>query len=563
MLLTIHVKNFALIDEAELSLGEGVQILTGETGAGKSILIDAVTAALGGKVPKGIVRKGADSALVELVFDVWEEDKRAVLSEMDIPFDEENQLIVSRRITEGRSSCKLNGVTVTQAMVRRATGLLIDIHGQHEHQSLLYKAKHLEILDDYMRGEAGGLKEKLRQAYGLYGALKKEADTYTLDAESRRRETDFIRYEIQEIENAGLKPGEEEELAARYRRMANSRKIVEGMNRVYQMIDGDAEDSLGDRAGMAAREMSQIAEYDETLADMQDQLSHIDDLLNDLGRQLADYIEDMSFDPGELKEVEERLDFVRGLQAKYGGSYEKIMEYLEEKRQRLDVLMEYDERREQVSREYEKAREQVAALCEELSELRQSRAEKLVEAVRAALVDLNFLDVKVELAFERLSEYHANGFDEVEFMISTNPGEACRPLGQVASGGELSRIMLAIKSVLADTDEIPTLIFDEIDTGISGRTAQKVAEKLSAIGRSRQVLCITHLAQIAAMADRHFLIEKQVVQGKTSTGVHLLCEEESVGELARLVGGAELTETGYRHARQMKELAVQIKRGGV
>ena len=559
MLESIHVKNFALIDEAELSLGGGVQILTGETGAGKSILIDAVTAALGGKAPKAAVRNGADYALVELVFYIPEEEKRAILAGMDIP-TEEGQLIVSRRLCGSRSICKLNGITVTQAMVRQATGLLIDIHGQHEHQSLLQKTKHLMILDEFTQSQTGKLRKELARSYEQYSRLKKEADSFTLDEEARRRELDFCRYEMQEIENAGLKPGEEEELAARCRRMANARKIVEGMNRVYQIVDSEAEESAGGKIGTAAREMAQIAEYDDELADMQEQLFQVDSLLSDLGRQISDYIEELSFDPQELHALEERLDRIRSLQAKYGASYEAVMEYYRKKQERTEELEQYDKHRESVCRECREVEEELAGQCEELSKIRRTEALKLVEAIRAALIDLNFLDVQVAMDFKRLPEYHKNGYDEVEFLISTNPGEELRPLGEVASGGELSRIMLAIKSELADTDDIPTLIFDEIDTGISGRTAQKVAEKLSGIGRSHQVLCITHLAQIAAMADQHFLIEKGVAKGKTATNVYRLDEEASIKELARLTGGAQMTDTVYRHAKEMKELANRTKK---
>lgn len=560
MLESIHVKNFALIDEAELSLGEGVQILTGETGAGKSILIDAVTAALGGKAPKGAVRAGAESALVELVFYIPEEEKRLVLAGLDIPLEEDGQLIVSRRITEGRSLCKLNGVTATLSMVRQATGLLIDIHGQHEHQSLLQKAKHLAILDEFTKNQTGALRKELARSYEQYAALKKEADSFTLDEEGRRRELDFCRYEIQEIENARLRPGEEEELSTRYRRMANARKIVEGMNRVYQAVDGDTEGSAGAGIGLAVREIAQIADFDEEIADMQEQLFQVDNLLSDLGRQISDYMEEMSFDPQELEETEKRLDLVRSLQAKYGDSYEAVTEYCRQKKERVEKLEQYDKRREEIRRECAEAEEELIGQCEELSKIRRTEALKLVEAIRTALIDLNFLDVQVAMEFGRLPDYHKNGYDEVEFLISTNPGEELKPLGEVASGGELSRIMLAIKSVLADTDDIPTLIFDEIDTGISGRTAQKVAEKLSRIGRTHQVLCITHLAQIAAMADRHFLIEKGVAGGKTATAVRRLNEEASIEELARLTGGAQMTDTGYQHAKEMKELANRTKK---
>ena len=559
MLLTIHVKNFALIDEAELNLGEGVQILTGETGAGKSILIDAVTAALGGKAGRDVVRAGADSALVELVFAVDEEDKRKALAELNIPL-EEGQLIVSRRISGGRSVCRLNGETVPQSMVRRATELLIDIHGQHEHQSLLKKSKHLEILDEFIRDKAAELKKELKKSYDRYRVLKKAAGEFALDEESRLREIDFCRYEIQEIDSAGLKPGEEEELALAYRRMANSRRIVEGMNRIYQLLDSEAEDSAVARIGAAAREVTSLAEYDGDLAGIQEQLYSIDSLMEDLRREISDYIEEMTFDEEQFRRTEERLDRIRGLQAKYGADYEAIMAYRQEREDRLNALERYNERREQTEKEYKAVCGRMEQLCGQLSEIRKKEAVRLTEAIRQALVDLNFLDVQVEMAFDRLSDFHENGWDEAEFLISLNPGEKMRPLAQVASGGELSRIMLAIKSVLADTDDIPTLIFDEIDTGISGRTAQKVAEKLSAIGRRHQVLCITHLPQIAAMADRHFLIEKGVEAGKTRTVVRSLDDKASVEELARLIGDVQMTDTTYRHAQEMKELARQIKK---
>jgi DNA repair protein RecN (Recombination protein N) len=558
MLLTIHVKNFALIDEAELSLGDGVQIVTGETGAGKSILIDAVTAALGGKVPKDIVRKGADSAFVELVFEVTQESKRQALEEMEIPM-EEGLLIVSRRIQDGRSICKLNGITVTLATIRQATSMLIDIHGQHEHQSLLYKSKHLEILDDFIKNQTGKLRRELARSYDQYVALKQEAEQFTLDEEGRRREMNFCRYEIEEIDGAKIKPGEEEELLIQYRRMSNSRKIVDAVNQVYQILDRDRQDSAGDRIGTAARELSQVLRYDESLTDMQEQLYQIDNLIGDLGRQLGDYMDTMHFDPEELQQIESRLDQIRGLQAKYGSTYEAIMAYREEKQKRLEELEQYEERKKQVTDEWKEVKEELEDLCAEYSQIRRTEALKLVEAIRMALIDLNFLDVQVAMEFRRLPEYHRNGYDEAEFLISLNPGESMKSISQVASGGELSRIMLAIKSVLADMDDISTLIFDEIDTGISGRTAQKVAEKLSTIGRNHQVLCITHLAQIAAMADRHFLIEKGVSEGRTTTKVSLLDEEASIGELARLTGGAEMTETGLRHAREMKELANRMK----
>ena len=552
MLLNLQVKNLALIEKAEVSFSEGLNILTGETGAGKSIIIGSVNMALGGKTSRDMIRQGADYAYVELVFSVDDPVKRKRLEELDLDLPEDGTIIISKKIMPTRSLSKINDETVTTGRLKEITSLLIDIHGQHEHQSLLYKSKHLQILDAYARSQTQPLKEKISVNYHQYQEVLKALEEMNQDQESRLREADFLRYEIEELENADLKEGEEEELTSSYRRLSHAQKIMEYLSSAYQAIDGE-------QIGRALHDVTQAAEYDETVAGIRDQLFDAESILSDVVRDISGYMDQFSFDEEAFVQMEKRLDLIHNLQAKYGSTVREIMEKLEEKRKRLDDLEHFDLIKAQKEKEREKTEEKLEQLCTELSKVRQSAAKILTEKIRQGLEDLNFIDVAFEMEFRRLEQYTASGFDEAEFMISTNPGMPVRPLGMVASGGELSRIMLAIKAVLADTDDIPTLIFDEIDTGISGRTAQKVSEKLSYIARNHQVICITHLPQIAAMADTHFEIAKSVAAGSTTTTIHPLCGDEMVKELARLLGGAKITDAVYDNAREMKVLADQSK----
>ncbi len=445
--------------------------------------------------------------------------------------------------------------TVTAGRLKEITSLLIDIHGQHEHQSLLYKSKHLQILDDYAKSRTTPLKEEIAGVYHQYQKLSKKLEEMSLDQEGRLREADFCRYEIEELENADLKEGEEEELASQYRRLVNSQKIMENLSEAYEVMQNA-------QVGQALKAVSQAAEYDEALGGIREQLYDVDAIVSDVVRDVREYIDQFSFDEEEFARIEQRLDLIRSLQAKYGGTAAQILEKLEEKRKRLEELENYDQVKEETREQQEECEKHLDALCKKLSDLRQKEGKKLVKRISQGLNDLNFIDVEFSMEFRRLEQYGPGGYDEAEFLISTNPGMPMRPLGMVASGGELSRIMLAIKAVLADTDDIPTLIFDEIDTGISGRTAQKVSEKLCYIAKTHQVICITHLPQIAAMADTHFEIEKQARKGATTTSIRQLEDEEMVAELARLLGGAEITEAVYDNAREMKRLAGERKKSG-
>ncbi|MCD8122615.1 MAG: DNA repair protein RecN [Clostridiales bacterium] len=551
MLLELQVRNLALIEQADMEFGEGLNILTGETGAGKSILIGSVNLALGQKAQKDMIRSGAEYAYVELIFSV-EEEKLAALAALDVRPDEDGLLIISRKLMPTRSVSRINDETVTVARLRTVTGLLIDIHGQHEHQSLLHASKHLEILDTYVKNQTEALKKETAELFGRYQTLKARLAESDTDQESRRREADFLRFEIEEIEGAGLKDGEEEELTRQYRKLANGRRILECLSETSEAVDSDG-------VGRALRCVSEVVEYDDNLKPIRDQLYDAEALLNDIHHAVRLYLDQVEFDEEELAWIELRLDVIHGLQAKYGNSVVRIHQALAERKARLDELEHFDEYRKRTEQEFQAVTERLETVCQKLSGERKTAAKALTERIRIALRDLNFLDVRFSMEFGRLPHYTAAGFDEAEFRISTNPGEPERSLGMVASGGELSRIMLAIKTVLADSDEIPTLIFDEIDTGISGRTAQKVSEQLAILSRSHQVLCITHLPQIASMADCHFEIAKSVSSGKTKTGIQQLSEDEIVAELARLLGGAEITDTVMKNAGEMRRLAAVAK----
>lgn len=554
MLIHLHVKNLALIEEIEVDFGEGLNILTGETGAGKSILLGSIQLILGQKMSREMIREHAPYALVELVFQIKDPRTQKALEEQGI-FCEENQIFLSRKMMEGRSINRINGEVCTISQMKAAASLLLDIHGQNEHQSLLYSNKQLEILDAFGKEEIAPCKKETEEIYRQYQQCCKELDDMGLDEEQQRREASFLEFEIQEIENAGLAVSEDEELEARYKKMNNARQIAESLQFIHEKTGYERDDSAGEAVGSALREITKISGWDKELENMEGMLGDIDGLLNDFNREVSAYLEDMTFEEEEFHTVESRLDLINNLKAKYGQTIPDIFHYKEKQQKKLEEILTYEERKQQLKEKKIKIEEKLAASSHVLSETRKKYAKKLSDRIMENLKDLNFLNVDFEIAFERLNHYTAKGFDEVEYRISTNPGETKKNLAKVVSGGELSRIMLAIKTLLADKDQIETLIFDEIDTGISGRTAQKVSEKMAVIGRHHQVLCITHLPQIAAMADVHFQIEKQTREEETVTEIYPLSEEASILELARLLSGAQVTERVVENAREMKELA--------
>ena len=557
MLLNIHVKNMALIDEADIDLTEGLNILTGETGAGKSIIIGSVNVALGLAGFKGFAREDAAFALAELVFSVDNEKQRKALEKLDLPL-EDDQIIISRRLVNGRSVSKVNGETVPVSLVRQVSEILIDIHGQHEHQALLHQKNHLTILDAFAGEVLSGPAGEVRTLYREYDALDKKLKETDLSETARAKEMDFLAFEVGEIEDAAMKPGEDEALEQTYRRQVNSQRIMEGVTEAENLTGSDF-GGAAELVSRAYRSLSTASAYDEKLEIITAELADIDNLLNDFHRELKDYQESISFDAESFQQTEDRLNLLNHLKAKYGGSIEKVLSYKKEKEERLEELAHYEAYRQRLKKELEQKKTELLKACGRVSEIRKKAAELLAEKITAVLQDLNFLDVQFSIDFQETVP-GPEGFDEICFLISMNPGQPLQPLQKVASGGELSRVMLAIKTVLADKDAVGTMIFDEIDVGISGRTAQKVSEKMAVIARSRQVICITHLAQIASMADTHFCIEKKLVGQEAKTFIRRLSEEESIEELARILGGAEITKTVRQSAREMKELAVCTKK---
>ena len=556
MLSYLHVKNLALIDEVEVEFGPGLNILTGETGAGKSILMGAVNLALGQKMSKNMIRDPKKPGFVELVFQVNNESCLQVLKEKDI-FVEDGQIIISRTMTGSRSISRINGEVCNVTQIREISTLLLDIHGQHEHQSLLYQDKQLDILDEYGKGLILGLKDKVKKAFQEWSSVKKELESYQMDEESRKREISFLEFELQEIEEAELVAGEDEELEEKYKTASNSKRILEALEGVSQYVGNEM--GAGDSIGRAIQELSRVDHGISGLSQLTEMLSDVENLLFDIQRETSNCMDEFTFSDEEFYEMDQRLNVLNHLKSKYGQTIDAVLEYQKKKQAELDRLNHYEAYKEKLERDLKDKEEKLRQASLELSKKRKTYAKHLEDAVYNGLKDLNFLDVEFEIKFNALKNFTVNGKDKIEFCISTNPGEPVRPLAHVVSGGELSRIMLAIKTILADKDETETLIFDEIDTGISGRTAQKVSEKMAVIGKNHQILCITHLPQIAAMADNHFEIKKTVCNGETKTNIHMLDENESVQEIARILGGAEITEHTMANASEMKELAQKLK----
>lgn len=557
MLLNLHVKNLAIIDEIDVYFNNNLNIITGETGSGKSIIIGSINIALGAKVTKDIIRKGKDFALVELLFQIENEVQLKAIEALNISIDD-NQLIISRKILNGKSINKVNGEIVTTSVLKSIAGIVIDIHGQHEHQTLIDKNKNLELLDRFAKDSINDLKAQVECCYEEYYELKKKLEDMLIDEDKRLREISFLEYEINEINEADLKLGEDEELSIRYKKLLNSNVIVDNISQIYA-ITGEGNKTVSDLISHSIKMLSKVEDYDEKINDFESQLLDVEGLINDFNREINAYIDELDYSQDEFEKVEKRLDNINNLKAKYGKTIKEILQYRQKIIEKYEQYKNYDQYILDIKSNLKTSENHLKQLCLKLSNIRKNSAEILVIKMKQALQDLNFLDVKFDIHFEKLDKYTKNGYDEIEFLISTNIGEDMKPLAKVASGGELSRIMLAIKSVLADNDLIDTLIFDEIDVGVSGRTAQKVSEKLSFISKNHQVICITHLSQIAAMADTHYIIEKSSNENKTTTSIKQLNEQESIKELARILGGAKITQNVINSAKEMKMLAKNSK----
>ena len=554
MLVNLHVKNFALIDEIDVDFGRHLNILTGETGAGKSILVGSINIALGARVSPEMIGRNGDHATVEAVFQIENENTLEKLRELDV-YPEDGQLVISRKITENRSVNKINGESVAVSVIRKAAALCLDIHGQHEHQSLLSRERHLEIVDEYGGEPVEKLKRKIAELYREYRSVQQEMEQDDLPADERSRRIGFLQYERDEIDAAHLTQEEMDSIEDDFRLASHAGTIVETLGEVHEYC-GDA---VSGAVGRSLKKLGDIEDFDPAIAGFSEELLQIENLLNDFNREISSFMDDFSFDEGELNQMQSRLDQIHALQAKYGDTCEEIMTYRQRAEEELARLSDYENYCLERQKRFEELQGELETQCGALTKSRKKTAKRLEKEIVAALSDLNFAHVDFEIQIAPKEHFSAQGKDEVEFKIATNPGEPKRSLEKIASGGELSRIMLAIKSVFADSDEIETLIFDEIDVGISGRTAQKVSEKMNVLGKSHQILCITHLAQIAAMADRHYAIEKAVEKDRSTTRIRLLSPEEAEEELARILGGVEITEAVRESAREMKRLAREQK----
>lgn len=559
MLESLHVKNLALIDEQEVTFGKGMNILTGETGAGKSVIIGSINLALGAKADKDYIRTGADYALIELIFSLNEQQCRQI-QEMELPLEEENLLILQRKIMPGKSIFRVCGESVTASQLKKLAPCLLDLYGQHEYQSLLKPSSYRKMLDAYVGEKAEEIRLKLKERLGSYKNIEEELKKQNLDEKEREAKARLLEFEVQEIEAAALMTSEDEQVEKKYRKMIHSKKMKEVIALVYGLTGYEKENSAGASAGYALRELKTIRGLDEEVEPLIAQLTDIDDLLNDFNRSVADYQDSLEFDGEEFTALEERLNVINHLKSKYGNSVEAVLLAAEEKSRELERLNHFEEYINQLRSKAEGCKKEILSLCGELSGLRKKAAVPLAKQLKEAMADLNFVDVTFDISVMAAEDNFAqDGYDQVEFLISTNPGEEVRPLWQIASGGELSRIMLAFKTVFADRDETDTLIFDEIDAGISGKTAWKVAEKLGRLSRNHQIICITHLAQIASMADCHFLIEKGISKERTVTGIQRLSETESLNELARLLGSGEMTKAVLENAKEIRENARAVK----
>ena len=561
MLESITVKNLALVKESEVELGEGLNILTGETGAGKSIILGSVKLALGGRGSRDIIGRAGDYCLVELTFKTGSKDVINKCEELDIPLDDD-RIVITRRISENRSVLKVNGETVSARALKEIASLLINIHGQHDTDILLDSDNYMDILDNYASDRIALIKEDYKSSYKEYKNLLKEYEEAKVDNSNKDKELDFALFEINEIDAARLVVGEDDELEEQYNLMKNANKITEALNAAYNITNGTATSGAGlaDIVGAAYKEVSSVEDLGDGIDEIGAVFTEIEDRIADAQKLINEYVDGLDFSKEEFDECEERLSTYNHLKSKYGGSVERVLAYRDERQAYVDRLNDYDAYMSGLKEKLDMSYEAASTKAGSLSKARREAAGELTKELTENLKGLNFNDIALEIKVTSDdSKLTADGIDEVGILVSFNVGEPMRDLSQVASGGELSRFMLALKAVTADKEKIETLVFDEIDTGISGKTAWNVSEKLSVISRGHQVIAITHLPQIAAMADRHYLIDKSVVEDATVTDVRLIAGEDRVHELARMLSGGELNEAGILNARQLIESANSSK----
>ena len=530
MLSNLHVKNLALIEEENIDFEEGLNILSGETGAGKSIILGSINAALGAKTSPDFIRTGAEYGLSELLFNIEDDNVIERIKELGVIDIENGELLISRKITPTRSQIKVNGQNFTAAQTQKLARYLIDVHGQHDNQILMDDANHLTVVDTFCADEIAELREAMEDAYKDMVKAKKALELIDKDKDELQKEIAFLEYEANEIQTADIQPDEDEELEARYHKLNNYQKITNELS-YADMLLNSGNDNISDMIGTALKSLITASEYDDVLKECCDTLSDAEGLIRDAGHSISSYIENSEYDPREFSELQERLDLIN---------------------------YNFDELISRRKKEYEEACCKAWDIAQKLSSIRQQAAVKLAEQFIASLKNLNFLDVKFRIDFAKEPSLSSKGCDNVRFMISTNPGENLKPLSKIASGGELSRIMLAIKTVMSE-DADKTLIFDEIDAGISGKTASKVSNQLARLSLSHQIICITHLPQIAAMADAHYIIEKSVHDNKTYSNIQRVAGDDSLNEIARMLSGETLTDSVLENAKELKIMADKVK----
>lgn len=553
MLESLSVRNFALIKEAHIDFRNNLNVLTGETGSGKSILIGSINLALGMRASKDYMRDENEDTTVSIAFSVKDAELIKIIKDMDIPIDDDGKVIIYRKITKDKNIAKINDETSTLNKIKELTDKLIDIYGQHDGESLRKNARHIEFLDEFIGKESTEKKNIINKLYSELKEKKEKLDSFNLDEKMRLREIDILKYEVDELEKANLKKGEEEELADRFKLISNSKNIIESLTNAFNSLQ-----ELNITA--AVKEVKSATKYDDSLNDIYSSLMDCESIISDSIKELDKKIEQYDIDEKEYANMENRLDLIRGILAKYNNSVDKALSELEIKKKRLVELDDYDNEKQKAKAEMEIAEAKLEKAASELSDLRKKYSKNFITKIVEELKDLGFLDVKFDISIDRKPEITRDGFDEVTFMISLNTGEKMRALSDVASGGELSRIMLSIKTILSESYGTETLIFDEIDAGISGITASKVASKLNRIAKNHQVILITHLPQIAAMADNHFVIRKEVNADRTMTTIDQLDEKGMVEEIGRLISsGGELTKNVLANAEELKASALKEK----
>lgn len=558
MLTNIHIENYALIDCLDIDINEGLNIITGETGAGKSIILGAIGAALGAKINSDVIRAGEEYSFTSVSFHINDADKLKALTELDAVDLSDGDIIVTRKILPARSVFKINGVTVSAAQVRSLSSLIIDIHSQRDNLLLLKTENQLKLVDSFGDNEFRKLMDRQKSLYEEYTECNSKLANIGDDASLREREISLLQYEIKEIEEASLTVEEDEELEEKFSKMSYLEKIRRGVAESLQSLESGDVNSI-DLLGKAIKSLGDAINYDKDLVQIYDALKEAESILSDASGDLYSYIENNEMDEEEFARITNRIDLYNTLKRKYNGSVKGILEALDEKIERLDTLINSDEYITKLKDRINELIDEMNQVCQSLHDKRVGIAEHLQSLIMSEMTDLNFNNVQFLIEVRKNDTFSSNGYDSVKFLISLNSGEDVKPLKNIASGGEISRIMLAIKSVIADRDITGTMIFDEIDTGISSRTAQYVAEKMHNISKSHQIICITHLPQIAAMADTHFYVYKEVSDNKTITCMRELDEESQINELARFLGGSKITENVMENAKEMKQLANDYK----